>query len=367
MRLKRTILFLTLFLSFTGMYAQENLKMIVGTYTDGTSKGIYSFNFNQQTGTATPLCSLQITNPSYLTIAKDGNHIYAVTERNDDMASVCAIGFNKRTGSMQLINMQKTCGEDPCYVDTNGRMVITANYSGGSMSVFPLNAEGALQPMSQQISGGIGGPDTVRQTVPHVHCARFSADGKDIYATDFSADRLLQIEVNADKTDIGNDWVFANVTQGSGPRHIELSRDGRFMYVMSELSGHITVFALKGNNNKPLQEIQSDTTFARGGADIHLSPDGRFLYSSNRLKNDGIAIFKVNTNTGLLAKAGYQPTGTHPRNFNITPNGKFLLCACRDSNAIQVFKINPKTGLLTDTHHDIHIDRPACIKFYATH
>ena len=136
---------------------------------------------------------------------------------------------------------------------------------------------------------------------------------------------------------------------------------------MSELSGNVTVFDLKAKGKKMVQEIRSDDVNARGGADIHLSPDGRFLYSSNRLKNDGIAIFKVNTNTGLLAKAGYQPTGTHPRNFNITPNGKFLLCACRDSNAIQVFKINPKTGLLTDTHHDIHIDRPACIKFYATH
>ena len=106
----------------------------------------------------------------------------------------------------------------------------------------------------------------------------------------------------------------------------------------------------------------ADKAAARGSADIHLSPDGRFLYASNRLKEDGIAIFAVQAD-GTLTPAGYQPTGIHPRNFNITPNGKYLLAACRDSNVIQVYERNAENGLLTDTHLDIRVDKPVCIQF----
>ena len=83
----------------------------------------------------------------------------------------------------------------------------------------------------------------------------------------------------------------------------------------------------------------------------------------NRLKADGIAIFSIHPNDGILTKVGYQLTGIHPRNFIITPNGKFLLVACRDSNIIQVYERNPETGLIKNIHKDIKIDRPVCLKF----
>ena len=101
---------------------------------------------------------------------------------------------------------------------------------------------------------------------------------------------------------------------------------------------------------------------ARGGADIHVSPDGKFLYASVRLKNDGIAIFKIKPD-GTLEKVGYQNTGKHPRNFAITPNGKYLLVACRDDNRIEVYERNAETGLLTSTARAMQVSQPACIQF----
>ena len=132
---------------------------------------------------------------------------------------------------------------------------------------------------------------------------------------------------------------------------------------MSELSGKVTVFRYDDGRLETLQEIVSDSVGARGGADIHISPDGKFLYSSNRLKADGIAIFSVDGQTGLLTRIGYQPTGAHPRQFNITPNGKYLLCCCRDSNKIQVFRRDKQTGMLTDTHQDIPVSMAVCVQF----
>lgn len=93
------------------------------------------------------------------------------------------------------------------------------------------------------------------------------------------------------------------------------------------------------------------------------SPDGNFVYASNRLKGDGIAIFSVNSEDGTLEKAGYQPTGIHPRNFAITPNGKYLLVACRDTNEIQIFARDAETGLLQDTGEKIEMSKPVCLKF----
>ncbi len=340
--------------------AQENLTMLVGTYTGGGSKGIYSYQFNQMTGEAKALDSLSITNPSYLTISQNGRNVYAVSETNDDRASVNAISL--KNGKMRLLKSAATEGGDPCYVATNGKLVLTANYSGGSMSVFQLYEKGTQPELVTRFLGATGGPDLSRQETPHVHCACFTPDGKYILATDFSADRILSYKVQ-DKRVIAN-GIAADVSADSGPRHITFSQNGQFAYVISELSGKITVFSYSDGKLKKLQEITADSQAARGSADIHLSPDGKFLYASNRLKGDGIAIFAVNSQTGLLTPAGYQPTGIHPRQFNITPNGKYLLCACRDSNVIQVFSRDEKTGLLSDTHKDLKLSMPVCIQFH---
>lgn len=359
MKLKSALIML---LSCIGMVqAQEVEMMFVGTYTDGGSKGIYSYRFNQETGDAEVLDSLEMKNPSYLTLSRDARLIYAVSETHDEKASLNIVRITKN-GGMRLIDTAPTEGEDPCYVATNGDIALTANYSGGSMSVFQLKQCGTLAELAMKFNGATGGPDPARQQAPHVHCACFTPDGRYVLATDFSADRILSFRIEGQ--DVIANGVAADVNADSGPRHLTFSNDGRFAYLMSELSGKVTVFGYHEGRLESLQEIVSDSVGARGGADIHLSPDGRFLYSSNRLKADGIAIFAVDSQTGLLTRIGYQPTAAHPRMFNITPNGRFLLCCCRDSNKIQVFKRDSATGLLTDTHQDIPLSKPVCVQFF---
>jgi len=343
------------------MQAQDKVMMLVGTYTDGTSKGVYSFRFNQKTGDAEELDALTLKNPSYLTISPDKRLVYAVSETNDGQASLNTIRLNRQDGSMKLLNSVPVLGADPCYVATNGNIALTANYSGGSMSVFKITEKGTKPELTTRFLGATGGPDLSRQDMAHVHCACFTPDGKYAMATDFSADRILSYTLKNDAV-IAN-GVAANVSADSGPRHLIFSKNGKFAYLMSELSGKVTVFSYREGRLKTLQEIVSDSVGARGGADIHLSPDGKFLYSSNRLKAEGIAVFSVDKQTGLLKKIGYQPTAAHPRQFNITPNGEFLLCCCRDSDKIQVFKRDQKTGLLTDIHKDINVSKAVCVQF----
>jgi 6-phosphogluconolactonase (cycloisomerase 2 family) len=341
----------------------NDLTMVIGTYTGGGSKGIYTYRLDQNTGKAIPLSSVSVSNPSYLIPSSNGKFIYAVSEMPDSTAALTAYALNKSNGHLKRINRQLTHGEDPCYVSTNGHEVLTANYTGGSMSVFPIREDGGLGPVAIQFYGHLGGPDTTRQNKPHIHCVRFSPDGKYLFATDFSADQILRFHLPGGKIIPQLLDHPVAVDANSGPRHLIFSRDGKFAYLISELSGNVTVFRYTDGNLTRLQVVTADTHHARGSADIHISPDGKFLYASNRLKNDGIAIFSRNPENGLLTRIGYQRTGIHPRNFNITPNGRFLLVACRDSNEIQIYTRNPHTGLLTDTRQKILLSKPVCVQF----
>ena len=350
--------------------ANQELTMLVGTYTAGDSKGIYSFRFDEETGTSTALSTVEVENPSYLVPSADGKFVYAVSEFNNEQAAANAFAFDKEKGTFKFLNSQKTDGEDPCYIITNGKNVVTANYSGGSISVFPIAKDGSLLPASDVIKFEGSGADKERQEKSHLHCVRITPDGKYLFADNLGTDRIHKFTINpsanAENKESflkeGSPAAFT-VEAGSGPRHLTFAPNGNYAYLINELSGTVIAFEYKDGNLEEIQTIAADTVGAKGSADIHISPDGKFLYASNRLKADGIAIFRINQDNGMLTKAGYQLTGIHPRNFIITPNGKYLLVACRDDNTIQVYERDADTGLLTDVHKDIKVDKPVCIKF----
>ncbi|WP_294630039.1 lactonase family protein [uncultured Bacteroides sp.] len=350
--------------------ANQELTMLVGTYTSGESKGIYSFRFDEESGTATPLSEAEVKNPSYLTPSADGKFVYAVSELGNEQAAAYAFAFDKEKGTFSRLNSQPTGGEAPCYIITNGKNVITANYSGGSISVFPLAKDGSLLPASDVIRFEGAGADKERQEKSHLHCVRITPDGNYLFADNLGTDQIYKFTVNPDADGENKERFLREgspaafqVAAGSGPRHLTFAPNGGYAYLINEISGTVTVFEYREGNLKEIQTIAADTVGAKGSADIHISPDGKFLYASNRLQADGVAIFRICPDNGRLTKAGYQLTGIHPRNFIITPNGKYLLVACRDSNVIEVYERDADTGLLTDIQKDINVDKPVCIRF----
>ena len=344
--------------------ASDEVTMLVGTYTSPeASKGIYSYRFNQETGVITPLSVVEVNNPSYLTLSADNRFSYAVSEARDSSAVVPSFTFGPKDGTFKLLNKQRTFANSPCYVITNGKRVITANYGGGSVSVFPLRYDGSLDSLSAVYEGEAGGPDPKRQAKAHVHCVYFSPDSNYVFATDFGSDRILRYAYNPKEEQLYPLADSIQLAPGSGPRHLTFSPNGKQAYVINELSGMVDVLNYANGNLTVTQSVVSDTLSARGSADIHLSPDGRYLYSSNRLQGDGITIFEVSPEDGTLTRVGYQPTESHPRNFNISPNGKYLLVACRDGNVIQIFARDLATGELKNTGQELRMSKPVCIKF----
>ncbi len=349
---------------------ETSLYLLVGTYTTGESEGIYVYQFDTVSGFSKYKSVVKVTNPSYLTINKEGTHVYSVSETGDAKAAANAFVFDKKDGTLKLLNSQLTGGADPCYIelDKTGKHVVTANYSGGSITAFDINGDGTLTTASQLIRFTGKGTDAERQKAPHLHCVRYSPDGKYLFADDLGTDKIHKFGINESNEGnylkVGTPAAF-DVAPGSGPRHLDFHPNGKYAYLINELSGAVIAFNYDANagNLTQIQTIQADTLSAKGSADIHVSPDGKFLYASNRLKGDGIAIFSINQSDGKLTKVGYQETGVHPRNFVITPNGKFLLVASRDNDVIQIFLIDRVTGLLENTYKDIELDMPVCLKF----
>ena len=356
------------------------LTMFVGTYSDG----FYAYEFDQNAGEMVgegAIAKAEMPNPSYLAI--HGNRVYAVSEMPDTSASVWAWrwggnGFEPigsrptglpavsgsvtpSDGSSVIPSEAKESpfrGEDPCYVSTDGHFLAVANYSGGTLATYRLREDGSIGPMDTLVVSGTGGPDMTRQDRPHVHCAVFTPDGKHLLFSEFSADEIGRMDIGPDG--IRNYCRAATLHADYGPRHLLFDASGTHLYVIGELSGDITVFDYAAGTLTERQVIKADRLDARGAADIHLSPDGRFLYASLRLRGDGISVFEVGAD-GTLTYVGYQATGIHPRNFNITPNGRFVLVACRDTDAIEIYARSAETGLLTFTGRVIPVSRPVFV------
>lgn len=348
----------------------DSLFLLVGSYAPAADEGIKVYRFNQATGEGTYISGLKgIDNPSFLTVSADGKRVYAVGENDMSTSTADALTFDRETGKLAFVNAQPTHGAAPCNIVLSPKedYVITANYNGGNITLFPVGQHGQLEE-GQVIDFKGRGPNKVRQTQPHLHCVLFTPDGRYLLANDLGTDKIHVFPVREKRNEDG-EWLDRSAAYdialkpGAGPRHICFAPNGRQAYLITELSGDVVACSYDGNRLEALQYIKADTVGAEGSADIHISPDGKFVYASNRLKADGIAIFRVNPKNGTLTKAGYQLTGLHPRNFIITPNGDYLLVACRDSNVIQVFRRDADTGLLHDTGKSIEMPRPVCLKF----
>ena len=375
--MKKLQMFLTIvfaLLTFITFAQDNNLIMYIGTYTEeSNSNGIYTYRFNQENGTFKLLSSATAANPSFVTLSPDGKRLYAVSEYNDGRQG--AYSFDVSEDKVQLSQpvflptatkeALPQAGADPCHIVSDGKYVITANYTGGDISVFSLDAAGRLQTEVQHISF----VEALHGSASHIHCIIPTPEKRYVLVTNLGKNCVYRFRYKARKASKGvkvlKDMKVAYRISDTiqGPRHLTFSKDGRFAYLINELGGECVVLSYRKGKLKEVQRIMADEGGGRGSADIHISPDGRFLYTSHRLKKDGIAIFAIDPKKGSLTKIGYQHTGIHPRNFAITPNGKYLLVACRDDNKIQIFQRDEETGELTETPEEIEIDKPTCIVF----
>jgi 6-phosphogluconolactonase len=233
---------------------------------------------------------------------------------------------------------------------------------------LPIQKDGSLGEAVSEARHEGSSVNKNRQEKAHVHATVLSADNRFLFVPDLGMDKLVVYSFNDRTGEIKkSDAKTVKLTDGSGPRHFDFHPNGKWAYLIQELSGTVTVF---NYSNGSLKKSQTISTLPAGftnsftSADIHVSPDGKFLYASNRDSSNTIAIFKINQQKGTLSLAGHQSTlGKTPRNFNFDPSANFLLVANQRTDDIVIFRRNLQSGLLRDTGKRIQIGSPVCIKW----
>ena len=349
------------------------VRVYVGTYTAGESRGIYRLRLDLTTGAlATDGEPTEAVNPSFLAFSPDGSRLFVVNETGDSQSAapgqVSAFAVDAATGALTFLNQQSSGGPAPCHVsvDSQGRHVLVANYWGGSVSVFPVDADGRLGPATAFVQHEEANAIPGKDALPHAHSIDLDAANRYAIVADLGLDRLFAYRFDATR---GTLTAPAGISLplGAGPRHFTFHPDARHGYVINEGNSTLTAFAYEPEAGA-LRELQTLSTLPAGfsgrnsTAEIAVSPDGRFLYGSNR-GHDSLAIFAIDAGTGKLTPIGHEPTrGQHPRHFALDPTGAYLLAANRDSDSVTVFRIARTTGKLEPIGAPFRIPRPVCLR-----
>jgi len=367
--MKKPILMILLSTLIFPFWAQKtNYHLLIGTYTNTyISEGIYVYDVDLENGIFTQKSVAKgVSNPCYLALSADKKLVYAVNETGSSSA-VSSFAFDEVNAKLTPINMINAPNDDPCFLSVTKNHVFTANYSGGSISVFGRKADGSLTEPLQVIQHRGNSVDPKRQTAPHVHQVTVTSDGKFVVANDLGTDKVTVYKYN--KRAVKNilmPYDSISVKPGSGPRHITFSKNGKRAYLLHEMDGTVSVMEMKKGKLRLLQETSVDiqTGIENGAADIHLSPDGRFLYATNRGTANDISRFELSVDGTLTFVSQISTGGIGPRNFAITPDGNFVLEANQRSNSVAIFQCDTKTGALTDTGKRIKVGAPVCLLFY---
>jgi len=350
--------------------------LLVGSYTDGASQGIYRYQFDEKAGhiDPTPQQVVKSVSPSWLVLSAAQRLLFAVNETQGGHASSFSVSAK---GEIKPLNQVATQGDEPTHasLSRDQRYLFVANYAvkpdpGGSLVVIPVAKDGKLKAVVQQARHKASGVNPERQAGAHVHSLVLSPDGQHVYACDLGADKVFIYRYDGASVDKPLSPAIpasVDLPPGSGPRHLLFDAKGRHAYLTLEMSGEVVMFDVKDDallerQRLPLAEQQDPAAKAAGG--LHLSADGRFLYVSNRGTANEIVVFSVGKDDGQLAFLQRRSVeGDHPREFALDPSDNFLLVANQKSNQIVVMRRDPRSGKLLETVQTLKQEAPSDLKF----
>ena len=372
MRLFRAVVFAIFALS---QFAIGQI-MYVGTYTDGTSKGIYAYHFDASTGQISPMGLMAETpEPTFLALHPSGRFLYAVNEVNrfdgKQTGSVTAFSIDHTTGKLTQLNQVSTGGPGPCHliVDATGKTLLVANYAGGSFASFPIASDGKPGAAASFIQDQGSSVDKSRQAEPHGHSVNLPKNNKFMLGADLGTDKVMIFRLDAANGKITpGDPPSAPVKPGSGPRHLVIAPDQKHVYVLSEMASAVTTFDFDPSTAamKEIDMVSALPPDFKGqstAAEIAIDAGGKFVYTSNR-GHDSIAVFAVDKGTGKLKLIQNESTGGgQPRAFALDPSGKYLIAGNQQTNNISVFKVDHASGKLTPNGGKYDLGAPVSFVF----
>jgi 6-phosphogluconolactonase len=348
-----------------GVISMSEAKTFV--YVSNAQDGnIDAFVMDAGSGALTPIGKTEAAKLVMpMSVSPNKKYLYAVIRSQPTRVLTYAI--DPATGALS----QKASAPLPDsmpYVSTDhtGRFLFTASYGGDKLAVSPIGENGLVEAEAIQVI----------PTGRNAHSIIPDRSNKFVYAATLGANQVLQFTFDSKTGKLApNEPAAVSPDAGHGPRHIVVSPDNKNLYVLNELSGHVTQYAIDaGKGTLTLVESVNSVPAEAGlvwgapqapvgatpapaaaapkddkpkvwAADIQITPNGKFLYSTERTTNK-IALFTVAPGTGKLAYVTNFATEAQPRGIRIDPTGQYLVASGEKSDRLSVYKIDQGTGKL---------------------
>jgi 6-phosphogluconolactonase len=346
--------------------AQEKYVAYVSTYTYGDKHGIKIYDVDMEKGRFTEKDKVEITNSSYVSISHNRKFLYSITDFGVESYEI------QRDGGLKMLNFAPINGMRGCYVSTDytDKFLFVAGYHDGKLTILKLNEDGSIGEITDEIYHKGLGTIAERNFRPHINCARMTHDNKYLLVADQGMDHVNVYRFDSEKGKVKLEDII-HCEMESGPRHIKISQNGKFIYIIHEWKCFIDVYSYEDHDNDPVfEKIQTVETVknSRGSNNassaLSFSSDYKYLLSTNAGDNS-VVIYDVDQETGLLSKKLCLPiSGEYPKDADLFPGNKFLVSLNHETNDMTFFHVDMEKATLIMNGPEIKVDLPNCIVFY---
>lgn len=359
---------------------KANEWVYVGTRGDAgehSPQGIYAARFNTRTGQLSPP-ELQVRLPRATWLVRHPRLpvIYTAADASTSSpAESNILGFEVEptSGKLTQLNQVGAGGLDATHLafDATSNTLFVANHGSGDVTALPVRPDGHLGVVASTQKDYGTGPHP-RQKMPEPHGVAVDPSHHYVLVTDFGADRIFVYQFDGATRTLSPAKVpFEALPPGSGPRHLTFSPDGRFLYLVTELTAELRVYRWDARRGH-LELVQALSAYPaddpgqqKSAGEIALSRNGRFLYVSLRGDQNSLVVYQTRENGELREIQRVPALGKSPWSMAIDPAGRWLFVANEASNSVSLFNIDPASGRLSATAESLSIPKPVTIAFYA--
>ncbi len=346
--------------------ARAKYVAYVSTYTMGDNHGIKIFDVDMKNGRFIAKDEIEITNSSYITMSHNEKYLYSITDFGVESYLIGA------DGSLTSLNHASINGMRGCYLSTDyeEKFLFVAGYHDGKITVLRLNEDGSIGAITDEIFHKGLGSIAERNFRPHVNCVKMTRDNKYLMAADLGMDHVYVYALNHETGKLKLADVIRSEME-SAPRHIKMTKDGKFLYIVHELKNYIDVYSYKEENNNPyfnkIQNISTLNDYHAGGSAasaLNFSADEKYLVTSNAGDNS-VTVYKIDHATGELDKLLCLPiSGDYPKDASLFPDNKHLVSLNHESGTMTFFTVDLEKGLIVMNGKEMKIDKPNCVIFH---
>lgn len=344
--------------------SKEKYVAYVGTYTHENSIGIYVYDIDPETGVFTEKGVAPINNASDLCASKDGKFLYSIEDEGVASFSIDKDGMITKINSADIDGMRGCC----VTTDYERRYLFVGGFHDGKVTMMKLNEDGSIGGIADGIfhQGVAISANDRRLDHPKVSSVRLTPEQDFLLAADYGLNqvKVYKIDYKHGKLALCN-TIRCNLD--SGPRSQKFSKDGRFLYILDELTNEIEVYKYSVVDDEPdferIQVIESmeGANLSDLSCELMLSHDQEYVYVSIDAFN-GVSWLKRDTQTGLLTHVGQMPTsGYFPKTLAVLPGDKYIAMLNHDSNEIRTFVVNHENETILLKNAPVKVGKPNSI------